>query len=58
MSVHVNIATHDWDRDVNHDQLRVRLANLKAQAINHTPILDDDDVEAAIDAAAYRLILG
>ena len=58
MNRHPNIATHDWDRDLSHDGRRMRLALLKARTENSTPILDDDDLEAAIDAAADRLTRG
>jgi hypothetical protein len=58
MNRHTNIATHDWDKDVSHDGLRMRLAMLKTRTENTTPILDDDDLEAAIDAAADRLSRG
>lgn len=50
-----DIAAYGWDRKLDDDELLTRLASLKAKAAQATPILDDDDLEAAIDEAADRL---
>ena len=55
MNVNPSIAVHDWDKDTSQEELLERLANLKCQARQNLPILDDDDLEAAIEEAADRL---
>ena len=55
MNVNPSIAVHDWDKDTSREELLERLASLKCRARQSLPILDDDDLEAAIEEAADRL---
>jgi hypothetical protein len=55
MNFHTHLATHDWDKEVHREELLTRLDALVARAGRTLPILDDDDLEAAIDEAADRL---
>ena len=55
MNINANIAVHDWDKDISREELLARLANVKRRASQSLPILDDDDLEAAIEEAADRL---
>ncbi len=55
MNVNPSIAVHDWDKGTSQEELIERLASLKSQARQNLPILDDDDLEAAIEEAADRL---
>jgi hypothetical protein len=55
VNVNPGIAVHDWDKDTSHEELLERLASLKSRARQNLPILDDDDLEAAIEDAADRL---
>lgn len=54
MNINANIAIHDWDKDISREELLARLANLKRRTGQSLPILDDDDLEAAIEEAADR----
>ena len=56
MKINPSITEHDWDKDTNREDLLARLASLKDQARHSLPILDDDDLEAAIEEAADRLV--
>jgi hypothetical protein len=49
------VAAYDWDKDISDEELLTRLANLKRRTGQSYPILDDDDLEAAIEEAADRL---
>lgn len=44
-----------WDEDLTDEELAARLARLKDGAARSTPILDDDDLEEAIEQAADRI---
>jgi hypothetical protein len=55
MNIDTSAAAHDWDIDISNRELCDRLTNVMRRARNTTPILDDDDLEAAIDEAADRL---
>jgi hypothetical protein len=57
MNINPSIALHDWDKDTSREELLARLANLKCRASQHLPILDDDDLEAAIEGAADQFTL-
>ena len=50
-----DITAHNWDKDISPEEIQARLANLKGRAAQSYPILDDDDLEAAIEEAADRL---
>lgn len=55
MNINASIAVHDWDKDISREELLARLASLKRRTRCSLPILDNDDLEAAIDEAADRL---
>ena len=55
MNINPSITVHDWDKDTSSEDLLPRLASLKDRAHHSLPILDDDDLEAAIEEAADRL---
>jgi hypothetical protein len=50
-----DITAQNWDKDTSLEEIQERLANLKLRAAQSYPILDDDDLEAAIEEAADRL---
>ncbi|MFE4628674.1 hypothetical protein [Streptomyces mirabilis] len=52
MKANAHIEVDDFDRDIDHEELLGRLADLKRQAAHQLPILDDDDYELAIEEAA------
>lgn len=56
----MNVNTHvqDWDKDIGREELLARLAQLKLRTGRSLPILDDDDLEEAIDEAADRITGG
>ncbi|MFJ1550586.1 hypothetical protein [Streptomyces sp. NPDC088246] len=53
-----HIDAYDFDRDISEEDVLVHLANLSRRAATRTPILDDDDYEAAIDEAAHEIAGG
>jgi hypothetical protein len=55
MNPNRGITAYDCDKDISPEELLARLANLKRRAPQSYPILDDDDLEAAIEEAADRL---
>lgn len=55
MNINAGIAVRDWDKDISREELLARLADLKHRTHRSLPILDDDDLEAAIEEAADRL---
>lgn len=55
MNIWITCISPDWDKDLHPHELEARLTSLKQRAELALPILDDDDVEAAIDEAATRL---
>jgi hypothetical protein len=55
VNINPHIVAHDWDKDASREELLTRLGNLKRQAFHCLPILDDDDLEAAIEEAADQL---
>jgi hypothetical protein len=55
MNFHTHLATRDWDKDIDREELLARLDALADRAGRSLPILDDGDLEAAIDEAADRL---
>ncbi|TDB92377.1 hypothetical protein [Actinomadura sp. 7K534] len=57
MNYNPGIVTNDWDKKLSHEELLARLTALKHRAVHALPILDDDDLEAAIEEAADRLTL-
>jgi hypothetical protein len=54
MNLNLGMSACEWDKDISREQLLARLANLKRRTQGY-PILDDDDLEAAIEEAADRL---
>ena len=55
MNINPSTVVHDWDKDTRREELLARLASLKGRVRHSLPILDDDDLEAAIEEAADRL---
>jgi hypothetical protein len=55
VNINANIAVHDWDKDISREELLARMVTLKRRASQSLPIIDDDDLEAAIEEAADRL---
>lgn len=55
MNINPGTVVHDWDKDTRQEELLARLASLKGRVRYSLPILDDDDLEAAIEEAADRL---
>jgi hypothetical protein len=56
--VNFNAEVHigEFDRDVSEEEVLSELALLRHRAAQHTPILDDDDYEAAIEEAAREIL--
>jgi hypothetical protein len=56
VNLNPGITAQDLDKGTSKEELLVRLANLKWRAARSHPILDDDDLEGAIEEAAARLV--
>lgn len=48
--------TPNWDADITDQDVRNRLTDLLSRARQTPPILDDDDLEEAIEEAADDLL--
>ncbi|MEV5576906.1 hypothetical protein AB0L06_43375 [Spirillospora sp. NPDC052269] len=55
MNLNTNTTAQDWDKDINYRELQGRLTGMLRLAGQSPPILDDDDLEAAIEEAADGL---
>ncbi|MDA8370233.1 MAG: hypothetical protein M0026_10235 [Nocardiopsaceae bacterium] len=58
MKINTDLTAHDWDKALGHEELLARLTALKLRVGQSLPILDDDDLEDAIEEAADRLSSG
>jgi hypothetical protein len=57
VNINADIPVHDWDKDISREELLARLAQLKYRTAQSLPIVDDDDLEEAIEEAADRLAI-
>ncbi|WAP55051.1 hypothetical protein PS467_00185 [Streptomyces luomodiensis] len=55
MKPNAEVHVEGFNRAMSEEEVLSHLAELRHRAAMHTPILDDDDYEAAIDEAAREI---